>query len=101
MIVYYLAFCHFQGTTKPTHYHVLWNDCDLSADQIQELTNCLCYIYSRCEKSVSYPAPTYYAHLAASRGREHHNALIAESKDKVADEEIKNMENITLMNYFA
>ena len=99
------AFSHLQGTTKPTHYHVLWNDCNLNADQIQELTYYLCHIYSRCERSVSYPAPTYYAHLAAFRAREHHNALIANTENKVADqvekEDIKNIENNTLMNYFA
>ena len=77
----------------------------MNADQIQELTYYLCHIYSRCERSVSYPAPTYYAHLAAFRAREHHNALIADTKNEVADEverkDIEKMENNTLMNYFA
>ena len=77
----------------------------MSADQIQEMTYYLCHIYSRCERSVSYPAPTYYAHLAAFRAREHHNALIANTQNEVADEverkDIENMENNTLMNYFA
>ena len=77
----------------------------MSADQIQEMTYYLCHIYSRCERSVSYPAPTYYAHLAAFRAREHHNALIAKTKNKTADqvgkEDIVNMESNTLMNYFA
>ena len=99
------VFSHLQGTTKPTHYHVLWNDCNLSADQIQEMTYYLCHTYSRCERSVSYPAPTYYAHLAAFRAREHHNALIANTQSKVADEverkDIEKIENNTLMNYFA
>ena len=94
-----------QRTTKPTHYHVLWNDCKLDVDQIQNLTYYLCHIYSRCERSVSYPAPTYYAHLAAFRAREHHNALIANTRNKVADQvkekDIENMENNTLMNCFA
>jgi hypothetical protein len=31
----------------------------------------LCYV----TRSVSYPAPTYYAHLAADRARKHHNCL--------------------------
>ena len=94
-----------QGTTKPTHYHVLWNDCKLDVDQIQNLTYYLCHIYSRCERSVSYPAPTYYAHLAAFRAREHHNSLVAKTTNKVASEvkkeNIDKMENIALMNYFA
>ena len=77
----------------------------MSADQIQEMTYYLCHIYSRCERSVSYPAPTYYAHLAAFRAREHHNALIANTQSKVAAEverkDIEKIENNTLMNYFA
>ena len=84
---------------------MLWNDCNLSADQIQEMTYYLCHIYSRCERSVSYPAPTYYAHLAAFRAREHHNALIANTQNEIANEvqrkDIEKMENNTLMNYFA
>ena len=83
---------------------MLWNDNKLDADQIQTLTYNLCHIYSRCERSVSYPAPTYYAHLAAFRAREHHNALIANTTNKVANEVkqeyIDQMQNITLMNYF-
>ena len=101
---YIFTFCYLQGTTKPTHYHVLWNDSKLNADQIQKLTYYLCHIYSRCERSVSYPAPTYYAHLAAFRAREHNNALIANTTNKVAtevkQEYIDQMQNITLMNYF-
>ena len=93
-----------QRTTKPTHYHVLWNDCKLDVDQIQNLTYYLCHIYSRCERSVTYLAPTYYAHLAAFRAREHHNSLIAKTINKVASEvkkeNIDKMENIVLMNYF-
>ncbi|CAB4068993.1 ELF2C [Lepeophtheirus salmonis] len=65
-----------QGTTKPTHYHLLWDDNNLSMDLLQTLTYYLCHLYSRCERSVSYPAPTYYAHLAAFRARHHHNRLI-------------------------
>ena len=83
---------------------MLWNDSKLNADQIQQLTYYLCHIYSRCERSVSYPAPTYYAHLAAFRAREHHNALIANTTNKVTtevkQEYIDQMQSITLMNYF-
>ena len=94
-------FSYVQGTTKPTHYHVLWNDFNLSADEIQQFTYYLCHIYSRYEGSVSYPAPTYYAHLAAFRAREHHNALITSTENEVKKEDIEKLENNTLMNYFA
>jgi eukaryotic translation initiation factor 2C len=55
------------GTSRPTHYQVLWDDSDFSSDEIQALSYYLCYMYSRCNKAVSYPAPTYYAHWAAKR----------------------------------
>ena len=38
-------------------------------DEIEELTYYLCHLIARCTRSVSYPAPTYYAHLAAFRAR--------------------------------
>ena len=90
---------YFQGTTKPTNYHVLWDDCCLSPDEIQKLTFYLCHLYPRCERSVSYPVPTYLAHLAAFRGREHHNALVGKGHGN-DNREIKKLESISFQNYF-
>ena len=42
-----------------------------------------------CEGSVSYPATTYYAHLAAYTAREHHNALITSTENGVKKEDRK------------
>jgi len=64
-----------QGTSRPCHYHVLWDDSNLSADELETLAYYLCHLYSRCTRSVSYPTPTYYAHLVADRARKHHNDL--------------------------
>ncbi|VDK33348.1 unnamed protein product, partial [Dibothriocephalus latus] len=58
------------GTSKPAHYHVLYDDSNWSSDDLQAVTYCLCHAYQRCSRSVSYPAPTYYAHLAAFRARD-------------------------------
>lgn len=58
-----------QGTSKPAHYHVLWDDNEFTADSLQALSFQLCHSYVRCNRSVSYPAPTYYSHLAAFRAR--------------------------------
>lgn len=33
----------FQGTSRPAHYHVLWDENKFSADALQSLTNNLCY----------------------------------------------------------
>ncbi|GLT28951.1 hypothetical protein SLA2020_038510 [Shorea laevis] len=58
-----------QGTSRPAHYHILWDENNFSADEIQSLTNNLCYTYARCTRSVSVVPPAYYAHLAAYRAR--------------------------------
>ncbi|XP_055531383.1 protein argonaute-2 isoform X2 [Wyeomyia smithii] len=58
-----------QGVAKPTKYCVLYDDEKCDPDQLQALTYNLCHMFARCNRSVSYPAPTYYAHLAAYRGR--------------------------------
>ncbi|VDM18696.1 unnamed protein product, partial [Hydatigera taeniaeformis] len=59
-----------QGTSKPVHYHVLHDDNGLNSDELQKFTYYLCHAYMRCCRSVSYPAPTYYSHLAAFRARD-------------------------------
>lgn len=45
--------------------------CSFSADDLQNLTYQLCHTYVRCTRSVSIPAPAYYAHLVAFRARYH------------------------------
>lgn len=60
-----------QGTSRPSHYHVLWDDNRFSSDELQILTYQLCHTYVRCTRSVSIPAPAYYAHLVAFRARYH------------------------------
>lgn len=59
----------FQGTTKPTKYTVFLNESKITADDMQTLTYCLCHMYSRCNRSVSYPNCTYNAHLMAARAK--------------------------------
>ena len=60
-----------QGTSRPSYYRCLWDDNSLSADELQQLTYQLCHTYARCTRSVSIPAPAYYAHLVAIRARYH------------------------------
>jgi len=60
-----------QGTNKPAKYHVLVDENRFPADAIYKLTYHLCHVYARCTRSVSIPAPTYYAHLATDRARAH------------------------------
>ncbi|KAL1436449.1 hypothetical protein MTO96_049682 [Rhipicephalus appendiculatus] len=64
---------HFgiQGTSRPAHYYIVWDDSNFSADELQKLSYYLCHTYARCSRSVSIPAPVYYAHLAAFRAKNH------------------------------
>ncbi|KAF8733891.1 hypothetical protein HU200_014744 [Digitaria exilis] len=58
-----------KGTSRPAHYHVLFDENGFTADAMQTLTYNLCYTYARCTRSVSIVPPAYYAHLGAFRAR--------------------------------
>ncbi|KAL1482935.1 hypothetical protein MTO96_013348 [Rhipicephalus appendiculatus] len=60
-----------QGTSKPAHYYVVHDDANFTSNDLQKLSYYLCHTYARCARSVSIPAPVYYAHLAAFRAKEH------------------------------
>lgn len=60
-----------QGTSRPAHYHVVHDDRDHKPDEIYRLCYYLCHVYARCARTVSIPAPAYYAHLVAFRAKEH------------------------------
>ncbi|VVC34538.1 Piwi domain,Ribonuclease H-like domain,PAZ domain,Protein argonaute, N-terminal [Cinara cedri] len=58
-----------QDTSRPTGYHLIWDDSNFSEDELEQLTFYLCFVLARCTRSISRPTPTYYAHLAANRAR--------------------------------
>jgi hypothetical protein len=60
-----------QGTSRPAHYHVLFDENRFTADSLQDLSYKMCYTFARCTRSVSFVPPAYYAHLAAFRARFH------------------------------
>ncbi|KND03587.1 uncharacterized protein SPPG_01063 [Spizellomyces punctatus DAOM BR117] len=68
---YLTSHAGLQGTSKPAHYHVLYDENRFTADDLQELTYRLCYLYARSTRSVSIVPPAYYAHLVAARARCH------------------------------
>ncbi|WOK99389.1 protein argonaute MEL1-like [Canna indica] len=63
---YLCSHAGIQGTSRPTHYHVLLDENKFSADQLQTLTNNLCYTYVAI---MVFVPPAYYAHLLAFRAR--------------------------------
>ncbi|TFY68233.1 hypothetical protein EVJ58_g1135 [Rhodofomes roseus] len=43
------------------------------SDGLQALTFALCHVYARATRSVSIPAPVYYAHIVCSRAKIHYD----------------------------
>ncbi|CAF2999276.1 unnamed protein product [Rotaria sp. Silwood2] len=84
-----------KGTSRPAHYHVLYDDNKLKPDQVQMLSYALCYASARCTRSISIPAPVKYADLLAFRanlyinrnGQIHTESEVAEQTTLVAQTE--------------
>jgi len=67
---FYMVSHHaLQGTARPVRYQVLLNESNMSAVDIQEMINNMCYQYPRATKAVSVVPAIYYAHLAAARAK--------------------------------
>jgi eukaryotic translation initiation factor 2C len=60
-----------QGTSRPCHYNVLFDENNLGADAAEEVTYKLAYVYARATRAVSIVTPAYYANIVASRARFH------------------------------
>ncbi|KAF7295912.1 Argonaute-like protein [Mycena chlorophos] len=61
------------GTSRPSHYSVLYDENNFSPDALQSLSYALCHVYARATRSVSIPAPVYYADICCSRAKHHFN----------------------------
>ncbi|XP_059482470.1 protein argonaute-2-like [Neocloeon triangulifer] len=92
MDFYLVSHQSIQGTSRPTKYQMLWDDANMTEDQVEELTYYLCHLFTRCNRSVSYPAPTYYSHLAAFRAKNY----IEGKHINVADELALKLESIKM-----
>ncbi|RUS13712.1 protein argonaute-2 [Endogone sp. FLAS-F59071] len=60
-----------QGTSRPTHYHVLHDENKFTPDSLQDLTNRMCYLQGRCTRSVRIVTAVYHADLVCYRARCH------------------------------
>ncbi|KAG8043018.1 hypothetical protein GUJ93_ZPchr0092g38062 [Zizania palustris] len=58
-----------QGTSRPAHYHVLFDENKFGADALQTLTYNLCYTYARCTRSVSIVSSSILCTLGGFRAR--------------------------------
>lgn len=76
---YLQAHAGLQGTVRPTHYVVIYDESRFGVDEIQQGTHTASYAYARATKAVSLIPPAYYADLACERGRCYlNNFLISE-----------------------
>lgn len=68
-----------QGTARPAHYVVIKDDLGFEADELEQFTHNLCYLFNRATKAVSICPPAYYADLLAERGRAYLYSVLQES----------------------
>ncbi|KRZ66917.1 putative protein tag-76, partial [Trichinella papuae] len=80
-----------QGTSRPTRYYVLYDESNMDANTMQSITYYLCHLYGRCTRSVSIPAPVYFADLVCARARYHVLAALNSGLvEKFSDEDSNN-----------
>jgi eukaryotic translation initiation factor 2C len=68
---YLLSHAGILGTSRPAHYSVLYDESGFQADALQSLSYSLCHVYAPSTRSVSVPAPVYYADSVCSRAKTH------------------------------
>ncbi|CAI5524418.1 unnamed protein product [Closterium sp. Naga37s-1] len=66
---YLLSHSGIQGTSRPTHYHVVHDENGFDSNTLQRMTYSMAYTYARCTRAVSVVPPAYYAHIVAFRAR--------------------------------
>ena len=68
-----------QGTARPAHYVVIKDDIKFEADELEQFTHKMCYLFNRATKAVSICPPAYYADLLCERGRYYLHSTLAEN----------------------
>ena len=58
-----------QGTAKPCKYALIYDEIGFKISELELLTYWSCYLYARCNKSVSLCTPAYYAHWVGKRAK--------------------------------
>ncbi|TFK24647.1 eukaryotic translation initiation factor 2C, partial [Coprinopsis marcescibilis] len=70
---YLLSHGGLLGTSRPSHYSVLFDENNFNADAMQSIAYSLCHVYARATRSVSIPAPVYYADIVCARAKTHYD----------------------------
>lgn len=58
-----------QGTAKCCKYSLVFDEIGMKIAELELLTYWSCYLYTRCNRSVSLATPVYYAHWASRRAK--------------------------------
>ncbi|THH13717.1 hypothetical protein EW146_g6540, partial [Bondarzewia mesenterica] len=66
---YLQAHAGLQGTVRPTHYIVIYDEGRLAPDEIQQGVHTTSYLYARATKAVSLIPPAYYADVVCEQAR--------------------------------
>lgn len=77
---YLQAHAGLQGHVKSTHYTVVYDENQLTADELQQSTHNASHLYARATKAVSLIPAAYYADLACERGRCYLNDFLVDDK---------------------
>jgi len=64
------------GTSRSAHYNVLYDENNFTPDSLQALSFGLCHVYARATRSVSIPAPVYYADIVCERAKNHYDPSV-------------------------
>jgi len=89
---YLCSHAGLQGTSKPTYYYVLWDENNIPANNLANLTNKLSYMYTACTRAISAIPAAYYAHLMAFRGAFYIKEIdddVSQTKSSTSDEDAK------------
>ncbi|EGO21589.1 hypothetical protein SERLADRAFT_474142 [Serpula lacrymans var. lacrymans S7.9] len=91
---YLLSHGGLLGTSRPSHYIVLRDDIyKQNIGDLQELSFALCHAYARATRSVSIPAPVYYADIVCARAAFHFDSrLDYDNSMTVSDEGLFNID---------
>ncbi|KZT20779.1 Piwi-domain-containing protein [Neolentinus lepideus HHB14362 ss-1] len=73
------------STSRSSHYIVILDAINISPDLLQSISYALCHVYARASRSVSRPAPVYYADLVCRRARFHFDTEVATHLDYASD----------------
>jgi eukaryotic translation initiation factor 2C len=78
---------------KSTHYTVVYDENQLTADELQQGTHNASHLYARATKAVSLIPAAYYADLACERGRCYLNDFLVDDKTSTGGKTDRDEEN--------